>query len=76
MNEMVQEGSLQYFLETRVTYDGLERMFNAVWEHKNGCRQIEDVKEHIARATLRRYIYAIDEEEDEVAEKLAGRYCA
>ena len=65
---MVVEGALHYFLETRVSYDGLEKMFNAVWEHKSLDTQFEYAEECMAREALLRFIDAIDEEGDDAGE--------
>ena len=62
MEKMVEDGALQYFLERRISYDGIEEILNAVWEHKSTKGKIEDEKEYVARITLERLIAAIDEE--------------
>jgi len=65
MEKMVEEGALQYFLEARISYESLEKMFNTIWEQKGtSLSGLHEAREEIlAREELLRLINAIDEEE-------------
>jgi hypothetical protein len=64
MEKMVEEGALEYFLQARISYENLERMFNIIWEHKSLGGRMEDAEEHIVREELIRLIDAIDDEDE------------
>jgi hypothetical protein len=56
MEGVIVQGGLRYFLGERVSYEGIERMLNAVWENCTFNDEPDGERERTARENLTKLV--------------------